>query len=416
MCMSIRMKEWGMMSLPSRGVHMSTEGLTGWGEAARRTGEGISAALDGAAHIMRERARVSAAGELADFSDRLRAIDQETRDELVGQDVQDWNYAWQRASAPKLAEAIDELSPASRLAGQQLAYAYNAQASVEAQRDHELQKIDKARAQWRRQVDQAVQEGDAQEAQQWLQAGQGIFVSSEDMAQQNEALESKAHLSRWQRELQESPLRTLSAMSEAQESELPRRKADTESLTYAKRRAGRAARHEVLETMRSCLENEQEPDPEYMRMAVRAGVLTQAESDAAQEKPAALSYEQRRDWMSRVDECEDDDDAAEDLMLRIAAAPMPAAERRSLLKRVEVSRSLPVAERRSMSRSLRELYRDGVLGCPGDDAAQKRFAELQQGSLELLAQGGAQAVGLWVQGLRDMSDRWVCFDPQIQQA
>lgn len=409
--MSIRIKEWGMMSQPPRGVRLPTEGLTGWGEAARRVGEGFSAVLSGTARVLQERAQVTAAGELADFSERLKAIDQETREELADQDVQDWGYAWQTTSAPKLAEAVNELSPASRKAGQELAAAYNAKASVEAQRDYELGKINRARTQWRNQLENAVQAGDAQQAREWLEAGQGIFVPENQASTEHEAVQSRTNLSRWQKNLQEAPLRTLSELSAAPQQELPQQKTDTERLNHARKQAIRTARQQVLGNLVSCMEGGITPEPEYVQMAVKAGVLHPQQAESLLHKGATDTPIDHRDWVRRVDECDEGDDAAEELMLRIVTAPdMPIKQRKDLLNRVELSRKLPVQDRRLVSRNLWNMYHDGLFGCPGDEAARSRFADIQLGCLTRLEQGGRQGAEKWMRELREDADRWVCFE------
>lgn len=408
--MSIRIKEWGMMSQPPRGVRLPTDGLTGWGEAARRVGEGFSAVLTGSARVLKDRAQVTAAGELADFSERLKAIDQETREELANQDVQDWGYAWQTASAPKLAEAVNELSPGSRQAGQELAAAYNAKASVEAQRDYELGKINRARSQWRNQLENAVQAGDAQQAREWLQAGQGIFVPEERLPTENQTIESQANLSRWKKNLQDAPLRTLSELATAPAQELPQQQTDAQRLNYAKKLAGRTARQQVLGNLVSCMESGISPEPEYLKMAVTAGVLRPEQAEATLRGGLTTwTRDKQRDWLQRVDECDEGDEAAEQMMLHIVTSDLPVKERKELLSRVERSRKLPAQDRRHVSRNLWSLYRDGAFGCPGDDAAQQRFAELQQSSLARLEQDGRQGAEEWIRELRRDADRWVCF-------
>lgn len=409
--MSIRMKEWGMMGQPSRGVHVPTDGLTGWADAARRMGEGFSAALMGGAKVLEERARVATMGELADFSERLKSIDHETRDELAEQEVQDWNYAWQAASAPKLAEAIEELSPEARAAGRKLADAYSARASVEAQRDFELRKIDRARSQWRARVDDAVEQGNVVQAQEWLQAGQGIFVPEEGMQEENEQAESRAHLARWQQDLEVEPLRGLGALAEAAEEALPRRQADARRLEQAKGVARRSARKQVLQDLEYCLQNELSPEPEFLDLAARAGVISREQAEAAlQQAPAELSPAQLNHWVQRANECPEDEASAEQLRLAIATAPLPAQDKRRLLGRVEQSLRLPAQDRLLLSRSVQDLYRDGVLGCPEDAAAQRHLADLQQECLARLEQGGREGAAQWVHELRRLSDRWVCFE------
>ena len=398
------------MGQPSRGVHVPTDGLTGWGESARRVGEGISAALMGGAHLLEEKARVTTAGELAEFTERLQTIDRETREELAGREVQDWNYAWQAATAPKLAEALDELSPDSRRAGQELARAFSARASVEAQRDYELEKIDKARSSWRTRVDRAVEEGNPAEAREWLHAGQGIFVPEQKMQAEQESVESRANLAHWQRSLQQDALVSLGQLEAAPEEQLPRRQEDARRLEQARHRARRSARREVLGTFLNCLEDDSTPEPDYVQQAQAAGIISPRQAENALREHGELSHSARRNWLRRIDECPQDDESAEELRLDIATAPMPAAERRSLLRRAELSLSLPTEQRLSLSRSLRDLYRSGSLGCPTDEEAQQHFAELQGAVLQRLSQGSAEDAARWVGSMRQLADRWVCFN------
>lgn len=400
-----------MMSQPPRGVRLPTDGLTGWGEVSRRMGEGISGILTGTARALHERAQVAAAGELADFSERLKTIDEETRAELADQDVQDWGYAWQKASASKLAEAVNELSPGSRQAGQELAAAYNAKASLEAQRDYELGKINRARSQWRNQLENAVQAGDAQQAREWIQAGQGIFVPENQVAQENETVVSQANLTHWKKNLQETPLRTLSELSTAPKETLPQQDTDAQRLAHAKKLAARTARRQVLGNLLSCMESGVAPEPEYLKLAVNAGVLRQEQADAMlRPEPASPAPSAQRDWVRRVDECDEGDEAAEEMMLRIVTSDLPVQQRRQLLQRVELSRKIPAQDRRRVSRELWSMYHDGIFGCPGDAPARLRFDELQQSCLTRLEQEGRQAAEKWMRDLRQDANRWVCFD------
>lgn len=403
-----------MMSRPSGGVHVPTDGLTGWGEAARRVGEGLSAALMGGARVMEERARVTTAGELADFSERLQSIDRETREELVGREVQDWNYTWRELTGPKLAEAIDELSPDSRSAARQLAEAYSARASVEAQRDYELSRIDKARAQWRTQVDSAVESGDSARASEWLDAGQGIFLPEQQVEAAKKNAASRAALSLWQRDLQQDPLGALNRLAAAPAEQMPQQEADTRSLAHSRTSALRSARREVLARLVSCVESGETPEPAYVKLAGDAGVLNPEQSGSALQEPGRLSHEDGRNWLQRIDECAyEDDDETDALKLDIATAALPAREKRRLLQRVELSRGLPVRERRRLSMGLLSLYRSGALGCPADAEVQQHFADLQQQSLARLAQEGSESTTKWVNRMRDLADRWVCFTPSL---
>lgn len=403
-----------MLGAPSRGVHLPTDGLTGWADSARRVGEGMSAVLMGGAQMLQERARVVSAGELAEFSERLQSIDRETRDELADQDeVQDWDHSWQAASAPKIAEALNELSADSRQAGEKMAADFSARAALEARRDYELSRIDKARSRWRSQVERAVQQGDPARAQDILQAGQGIFVPEHGMQEECESTESRAQLNRWQQNLQADPLPALAQLNSCPQDQLPRRADDVRHLESAKRKAQRTARQGVLHTLLTCLQQGEAPEPAYMEQAAAAGIITpeQARHATAQSPHAPLPPAELNTWMQRIDDGDDDQEATEALQLQIATAPMPADTRRRLLQRVELSRTLPAADRTRLSRHLWSLYSEGSLGCPKDHEAQQHLAALLQDSLPRLAREGGEATANWVRNMRAAADRWVCFDP-----
>lgn len=399
-----------MMRQPSRGVHMPTDGLTGWGESARRVGEGLSAMLSGASEVLQQRAQVAAAGELADFAEKLKTIDRETRDELADQEIQDWGYAWRTANAPKVAEAINSLSAETRRAGQQLAMAYNARAEVEAQRDYEINKINTARSRWRQQLQNAVDEGDAQQAREWIEAGQGIFLAPEHVQQERQAAESQASLSHWQKKLQAAPLPALSELADAPQNELPQNDSDAQRLDYARKLAGQTVRRQVLANLAACLDSEVAPDREYMNLAVKAGALTQEQAkNVLETHQPELTRAGRRQWMRRVDESDEGDDAAEQLMLRIATADISTRDKKKLMLRAEQNRSLAAHDRRSLSSALWGLYENGAFGCPEDETAQAHFEQLQSRSMSLLQQEGAEAARKWVRRLGDAAECWLCF-------
>ncbi len=411
--MSIRMKEWGMLALPGQPVRVPTQGITGWLGAARAFGDGLSDALSGGVDLhkamQQEQQQVNRAGELAAFSQRLRSISEELREELQEQPAQDWDSAWESAAAPRFAEAVEELSAESREGGLELARVYSAQSCIEARRDRELQDINEAREQWQQRVEESVSAGEGEQAARWLEAGRGLFVAEDELPARQEELRRRAALRQWESRLQVAPLETLA--------ELARREASGE-LGAEERRAlrpqlasaRRALQQELAAEFSQAVLEDDEPAASRVELAARAGLLPPL---PASEKPAPAATPTaatRSAWRRWVDGCAEGEKAEAAVRLRLATAPLPLAERRELLRRMERSAGIPAADRRTLSNGLMELYHLGAFGCPGDDAAQRALLALQDEGLSLLAGQGAEGAADWLAALRRRGDAWVCFD------
>lgn len=401
-----------MQRVPSGVVQVPLQGLMGWETAARDMGEGVSHVLLGSVQLAEEREKVTQMGELAAFSERLRTMADETRQELSGQQVRDWDYAWRAAYAPRLAEAVAELPPTARQAGRTWGERYSAQASVEALRDRELASIDKARQQWRARVDEAVASGDEQRATQWLKEGQDVFVPSEKIEQEEASVRSRAALSRWQTKLQNAPVQTLADLQAAHEEDMPCRAQEKEQLHTAERTARREARQNFLDRLTQDEASGAWPDAAEWKLARQAGLITKDQERSARQKPAELSPRERCDWQRRIDECPEEEAAMMELSFDVLTAPLPQKERQMLMRRVKQASSVAAEDRRAMSRQLWHLYSEGCFGCPGDRMALQRLSDLQRSGLPLLAEQGAEASAQWVEALRSTADGWVCFSPQ----
>lgn len=410
--MAIRMKEWGMMRVPGAAAHVPLQGLMGWDDAARNVGAGISSVLLGSVELAREKERVEEAGELAAFSERLRAIGEETREELAQRDVQDWNYAWQEASGPRLAEAVEELPLASRQAGRELAEAYNARASLQALRDRELEKISRSREQWQQRVEAAVDAGDEEQARHWLQQGAGVFVPEGKLGQEEQGVADKARAAQWRQSLSRSPLQALGDFDEAGTDSLPADAGVARRLQEEVRKVRRSQKQQLAVALADCVQQECPFDEAELQQAHRARVLSDAQFRQAQAAPAPLAVADLCRWQQRIDECSDDAGEQADLKLDIATAPLPVEERRRLLSRVEMAAGVGRGDRQTLSRQLWQLYQQGNLGCPGDALALQRLADLQRNGLPVLAGQGTEAAAHWVDAVRRNTGRWVCFSSQ----
>lgn len=410
--MSIRIREWGMLRNATEQPHISVQGLTEWESGAVRAGQGMAAMVMEGGRLVQEYREVEAAGELAEFSETLRAIEEETRQELQESETADWGQAWQAACAPKVAEALAELPPALRESAGRMAEAYNREASVRAWRDQELAGIDKARAQWQRRVDAAVKKGDAAEARRWVEQGRGVFVPEPQIQEQSAAVESRALLNCWQRDLEQNPMQTLEDYRSRTRRLRPARREDAEQLRQVAENTRRRLRQEYADLLQTRLQTGEQCSADELKAAGRAGVLTREQCAAAQTSPREATAHDVNHWLRRVDECAPTNEDQLEMRLEICTAALPPSERLMLLQRLELGGRVQREDRLSLSRRLWNLYNAGAFGCPGDNVAEKSLRRMQMNGLPLLAESGSDAAAQWLQSLDRRDEQWICFSPQ----
>lgn len=405
--MAIQMKEWGMMPLPGRGAQVPTYGINRWwGDAFEQLGRGISSTGKEAAEMVQARNKVEQAGDLAGFYGRLQDVVAEAGEELRERDnVRDWDYAWKEACAPLVQEALKEVPYESREAARQLAAAYTAAASLEQRRDSELERISGARDQWQQQLDAAVQQGDEQQAAQWLEQGRGVFVPDADMESSHKDVQSRASLSRWRARMQQQPMQALRDMK-AGDAPLPQGEQERQTLEEEAEQARRGLQTETATQMSNDIQQDRESSVEWVREAREAGVISDEQANAARQPRRAMTQRQRCDWMRRIDECSTEGESA--LRLDICMSPHTLENRRELLRHLDTASTLPQEERLEMSRRLWSMYRSGRFGTPGDNIACARMASLQRSAQQLLANGDAKALAAWMDERRNEGNRWVC--------
>lgn len=405
--MAIQMKEWGMMPLPGRGAQVPTYGINRWwGDTFEQLGRGISSAGKEAAEMLKAREQVEQAGDLAGFYGRLQDAVAEAGEEMRGRgNVRDWDYAWKEACTPLVQEALKEVPYESREAARQLAAAYTAAASLEHRRDAELERISGAREQWRQQLDAAVQQGDEQQAAQWLEQGRGVFVPEGDMEGTRRDVQSRASLSRWRALMQQQPMQTLRDMK-AEDAPLPQGETERQVLKDEAEQARRNLQTETATQMSNDIQQDRESSVEWVREARDAGVISAEQAYAARQPRRAMTQRQRCNWLRRIDECTMEDESA--LRLDICMAPHTLEDRRDLLRHLDAASALPQEERQETSRRLWSMYRNGRFGTPGDDMACTRMASLQRSAQQLLANGDAKALAAWMNERRNEGNRWVC--------
>lgn len=451
--MAIRMIEWGTLSPPRGNVQIPTAGLGNTAASIAALGRGLAAFPESAATYLREEERreekakqeaaydrapqqelprvpaaapaavapalppaapadaeagrraalqqVEDTGRLASFTNDVQGVFRDTAASLLADRPQDWNYAWQRESAPALAEAISALPPALRERGRELASLYSEQASVQAQREHELGSIADARGLWQQQVDDAVAAGDEERACRWLAAGHRVFVAEGEMEARMQEARSRSSLARWQRNLEQNPVETLRAWR-GEEAEPPQGEPERRALEAAVAEQTRHLQQVCGDSLAQDVAAGREPNAETLAQLRAAGVLPGLPHEAAGHSPVYTAAELCR----RIDEHDEQDAAA--LRLQVAAAELPLRQRADLLRRMETAAALPRESRCAVSRGLWNMYRAGRFGCPGDEGALRTLHRLQGESLASL-QGGSEPAA-WVAGIRSGENRWVCFE------
>lgn len=408
-CMAIHMKEWGMLRAPSPAVHIPVQGVTGWGEVAESVGRGISTLLLGSTALAKEKEQVETTGDLAEFSRRLHAIGDETRAQLAERDVQDWDYAWQEVSEPRFAEAVAELPPAAREAGREFAEYYSRRAALEALRDRELQQLGKARNHWQQRVDAAVQAGDAEQAEHWLQSAAGVFVPQGELEGERARVRSRACSAGWRAALAERPLQALADWELASPDSLPQDPSEKQQLQAAVELARKSARAQLGQEMAQLSAQQQPYDDSALERATTAGLISRAQLENAQQKPQELQTGELCCWQRRVDEVADDESARLDLQLDILTSPMLPQQRNGLMARLNAGGGVPQGDRQALSYTLWDNYSAGYFGVPGDDAALQRLSQLQQSGSAILANEGREAAFRWLESEQGDKERWVCF-------
>ncbi len=407
------MKEWGMLSAPGQPVHVRTQGLYSWERTGREVGEGLGDVLVGGAKLA-ELEQVQSTGELAAFTEQLRAISAEVSEELQQEEVKDWDYAWNAAMTPRIREAVQELSAESRAGGLELARVYSAQSSIEAQRDRELRRVTSARGRWEQQVEASVAAGHEEQAARWLQAGRGVFVPEAEFEPRLQELRSRACRARWESRLQAAPLEALRELKRATkeaDAPLPGGKKEREALEQSCERLRRRLRRELAQQFSERLRAGEELDAATLELAAGAGLLPEgASAGQGASRKAEPTPATRSSWRRWVDEREEGEEADEQARLTLATAPLPLAERRALLTRLERSARVPMADRRALSRRLFASYSSGAFGCPGDAEAARALLSLQDEGAALLAEQGAGAVSEWMEARCSGGNQWVCFE------
>lgn len=179
-----------------------------------------------------------------------------------------------------------------------------------------MQAIEQARRNWQQRVDEAVEAGDAQRAEQWLQSGAGIFVPQQELEQRKQQAESSACRMRWHNAMQADATQATADYLAAPE-QLPTTSEDNTALAEHMQQQQQICRRELAQ---SFLQGTTHPHEELQK-ALAAGILTQSEYEQACTTPHKLSPAEQIDWMRRMDECSDDEPEKINLQMALGTAP-----------------------------------------------------------------------------------------------
>lgn len=404
------MREWGMLRAPQNNIRVPVAGLAGQDQAAAQLGGAVRDLVQAGSSLAEERRKVEQVADEARLAAKLQQLCRETSEAMADEEPRDWAYAWNRASAPGIAEALAELPEEQRAAGRAMADWLNARASLESQRDHELNRIELSRRSWQRQLDDAVASGDEQRAQHWLSAGQRVFVPEAEMEQKSAEVASRCSLVRWRSRFDENPTQALQSLRASEEELLPTGEPERQRLQELAEESRRRLRREAVVRMADDLRAGRALDAEGLRPWHEAGLLSDEQFAAVQQEVHPQSPEAFSSWLRRVDECGDDEEQRTELGLSIATAPMPPEERTELLERLSEGGGLCASDRAGLSRRLFDWFGRGYFGCASDEPAQRFYLRLQREGFRLLHDEGSEAVASWLESRREAAGRWVCFE------
>ena len=405
--MAIRMKEWGLLAYPRQGVHLPVNALNDWGRSGRLYGQGVASAVEESVGLLDAMNRVRLAGDMADISGKLDEIGKETARELLELPVRDWEYSWQQAYTPRVQEMLSQFHGETREQALRMSRERSEGYSLEGQRQLELQRIHHARGEWQKQVDDAVQRGDADAASLWVEQGRDVFVPEKQMQAQLENARNQSLQNRWQLQLQSAPHEALAAW-QSEEAEKPASEREYRAVETAVQQTRSNLFHALAVQLVADVEGGREPGVAELEQAVSSGVLPRESLVDWQKPRRAMNPAEACDWLRRIDERSSDADTS--LSVAVALAPIPMPQRQQLMKRLNATAALPARQRIAVSRTLRSLYNEGAFGNPGDSESLRCLGRLQEEALQRQTTGQEKEVREWLESLAEKDDEWLCFE------
>lgn len=377
------------------------------GEASRSFGRGLAAAGEGVAKLMEMQEGVVARGEAAALRDEVQKVADNARLQMEqGGDIDNWEESWQQTVAPMVEPLLQKIPERRRDHAVQVVRETLQQASLEAQRKYEVGRLTQARQQWEARVTDAVQRGDSKTAVSRLEEGRDVFVPEGEMENRRKSVESGCCAAAWRSRLQEDPVGALTAWRR-EDAPRPEAEPDLRAVKEEVAASGLSLRRRLGGEFAATVLQGLPPTPEAVKGARAAGLL---ESPDKEESEHPLSSRTEAEWMRRMDDMEGDEDSVAAMQLKLATLPVPVPQRRSLMRYLEQSRSLPQDARRDVSGELWKLFRKGAFGCAEDAVPQQRLCRLLRESRRLLAEGDADATTAWLNSLQPKETPWLCFE------
>ena len=417
------MKDWGMLAPPPAAVRYHTEGINNIAKAqsqfinsAQNAGfDAIQSATNHRKELLKqdkieeEKSMVRRAGELASFASNMEQINKDSYRQLAEQKPKDWRYSWNQTVHPPMQEALASLSDGTREAAMPIAAVYSQRGAIDSQTKYEIDSINQSRNQWKTQLEQSIQSGDAQEAKRWLGLGQEIFVPADQMSDRIAEVESSCLLAQRQAQLQAEPLSTMSQLINEELS--PLNEKDQLRFNNSLALAASKVQLELREQLKQDIKLGVQSDPNLIQQAQQAKLI--GDIPVPTDKPLELQESQ---WRSVIDQSPLQElDTRVKLELQLASSSLPSTSKKKLLHRIDQSMELSQSDRRSINRQVCRLYQDGYLGALGDKSSLNRLISQQDEGLEQLRLGGVSQAALWINDRQQSAKRWICYQDTQQQ-
>ncbi len=433
--MAIRMKEWGMLAPAPENVDRSGQKRAildhidiaqARGNSLRHLGEGIATYTQGESEREERRKKceeeellnqVQSTGELTELMNQLQYAS--TRAAAEMEDISagdDFDYAWRERATPHYREALAELSPASREAGQKLADIYSQRDEIQVRQQKKLSLIDRARSLWNSSLQRSVSEGDEATAALKIDSAANIFIPQQDIDKAKQTAASAANFSRWNKEFKTAPIQTLARYKKAAGDQLPYNKDHRDSLATLSRDTELGARSALVQQLSRQLLANQEITEAELQSSLDAGLISKdqlrhitSQHTRLPRRQENLDYSQ---WQEQVDACPSDEQALLQLKLGIASSPLNKQNKKKLLLRVESNAELSDSSRQEMHRSIVNAYKAGAFGTPGDPNALARLCQLRDLAPSRIKNEGLKAFDDFISDHSLPEPVWVCHSDQ----
>lgn len=336
---------------------------------------------------LKEMQEVRDAGQWAQARDGMYRFEQDVMRELeAGGEPERLQERWKKALAERLPAYLPGRMSAPvkervDLARENLETA----GTIYLQKMSRLGQVEEARRSWAGGVEAAVEQGEGALAERRIEEGRGVFVTGDEAARMAEEARSRVVLNQAVQEVRRDPAAAVRLVS--RQGEMPK--------TPEEKRVAEEAAAAYGELKRRYAD--------AVARTVSGGGLLRDDGLANAEKHGLISSEQLRRYAafrdrrraaefsgasvpeddmllcrmaSLIDEdCGGEEDA--DALIEVATSGLPAQQVERLLQRREVMMNVPRELRRTASRRLSSMFRNGVWGPPEDARAAEEWKRVQ---------------------------------------